>query len=123
MDSISLQSNLNANRYTYYGFTNPSAVVVGDRIELIDHNSLVLAYNHDWGGAKTTVAFGAVTFEDKYLNDDDVDTISTIHANYRWQPYEKTDYMLEISRAAKELVNGDDGDNIRLQFAVQYNFQ
>jgi hypothetical protein len=122
-NSISLQSNLNANRYTYYGFSNPSAVVVGDSIELIDHTSLVVAYNHDWGGAQTTIAFGMVAFEDDHLAGDDIDTISTIHANYRWQPYESIDYLLEISRAAQELVNGDDGDNIRLQFAVQYNFQ
>ena len=121
-NSISLQTNLNSNRYTYYGFSNPSAVVDGDQIELIDHTSFVVAYNHDWGHAKSTFAYGVVSFDDDFLADDDIDTISTIHANYRWQPYEQVDYLAEVSRAMQELVNGNDGDNLRLQFSVKYSF-
>jgi hypothetical protein len=121
-DSVSIQTNLNSNRYTYYGFSNPSAVVSGSSIELIDHTAVVTAYNHDWGDAKTTIAYGLVSFDDAFLGATDIDNVSTLHINYRWSPYTQVDYLAELSRATQELVNGDDGDAIRLQFAVQYNF-
>ena len=112
---------MNSNRYTYYGFSNPAAVVVGSGIELIDHTAVVAAYNHSWGGgAQTTIAYGTVAFDDDFLADTDIDNISTFHLNYRWKAHENVEYGAEVSWAEQELVNGDDGDATRLQFAVKY---
>ena len=119
--SFSVKSNVNSNRYTYYGFSNPAAVVDGSDIELIDHTAFVTALNHDWGGAQTTIAYGIVEFDDDFLAPTDIDNISTFHINYRWSPYENVDFGVEVSYAQQELVNGDDGDNTRLQFGAKYN--
>ncbi len=121
-NSISVKANVNSNRYTYYGWLNPSAVVDGSDIELIDHTAVVAAYNHDWGDATTTIAYGTVSFDDDHLVGTDVDNVNTFHINYRWSPYEDIDFGVEVSRAEQELVNGDDGDATRLQFGAQYNF-
>lgn len=119
--SFSVKTNVNSNRYTYYGFSNPAAVVDGSNIELIDHTAFVTAFNHDWGDAQTTIAYGIVEFDDDFLAPGDIDNISTFHINYRWSPYENVDFGLEVSNAQQELVNGDDGDNTRLQFGAKYN--
>ena len=122
-NSISVKANVNSNRYTYYGFSNPAAVVVGGTIETIDHSAVVAAYNHSWGGgARTTIAYGMVDFDTDFLSATDIDNISTFHINYRWNPHEQVEYGAEISMADQELVNGDDGDATRLQFAVKYDF-
>ena len=120
-NSFSIKANVNSNRYTYYGFSNPSAVVSGSDIELIDHTAIVAAYNIDWGGAQTTIAFGTVTFDDDELSPTDIDNIGTFHVNYRWTPYEHVDFGVELSNANQELVNGDDGDATRLQFGARYS--
>lgn len=121
-NSFSIKSNVNSNRYTYYGFSNPAAVVNGSDVELIDHTAFVTAYNHDWGGGgRSTIAYGLVEFDDDFLAPTDIDNISTLHINYRWSPYENVDFGLEVSNAQQELVNGDDGDNTRLQFGAKYN--
>lgn len=121
-NSFSIKANVNSNRYTYYGFSNPSAVVSGSDIELIDHSAIVAAYNIDWGDADTTIAYGMVEFDDDHLAGTDVDNINTIHINYRWKPYDSINFGVEVSRAEQELVSGDDGDATRLQFGAQYNF-
>lgn len=120
-DSWSIKANVNSNRYTYYGFVNPAAVVSGSSIELVDHSAVVAAYNHDWGDAKTTIAYGNVSFDDDELAATDVDNLSTFHLNYRWSPYNQVNFGVELSWAEQELVNGDDGDATRLQFGAQYN--
>ena len=123
--SFSAQVNANSNRYTYYGWANPLAVVSGGTLQVIDNKAAVLAYNHDWGNksqGKSTIAFGSVDFDTQYLAAIDIDTIKTIHINYRWVPYEKVTFMGEVSNADKKLVNGDSNDDTRLQFAVQYDF-
>ena len=77
--SVSAKVNVNSNRYTYYGFSNPAAVVSGGSIEPIDHTALVLAYNIGWGGnsnAKSTIAYGNVSFDDDFLAGTDIDNIS-----------------------------------------------
>jgi len=120
-NSISVKANVNSNRYTYYGFDNPAAVVDGSDIELIDHTAVVAAYNIDWGKAKTTIAYGIVAFDDDFLSPTSDEEISTFHINYRWSPYENVNFGVEVSRAERELVNGDDGDATRIQFGAQYN--
>lgn len=120
-NSISIKANVNSNRYTYYGFDNPAAVLDGSDIELIDHTAVVAAYNIDWGKAKTTIAYGMVTFDDEFLSPTSTEEIGTLHINYRWSPYENVNFGVELSRAERELVNGDDGDATRLQFGAQYN--
>ncbi len=124
-NSISAKANVNSNRYTYYGWANPAAVVSGGSIEPIDHTAIVLAYNIGWGGgsnAQTTIAYGNVSFDDDFLAGTDIDNISTVHVNYRWDPWDNVTFGAEVSFADKELVNGDDGDATRLQFATQFNF-
>ncbi len=123
--SVSAKFNANSNRYTYYGFGNPAAVVVGSTIEPIDHTSIVLAWNHNYGGpsnAKTTVAFGQVSFDDDFLGPTDLDTVSTIHVNYRWSPRDNVNLGVEVINADREDVNGDDGDATRIQFGAQFTF-
>jgi len=123
--SFSAQVNANSNRYTYYGWANPLAVVSGGTLQVIDDTAVVVAYNHDWGGkyeGKSTIALGTVDFDTQYLAATDIDTIDTLHINYRWTPYEKVNFGAEVSNAYKKLVNGNSNDNTRLQFAVQYNF-
>lgn len=123
--SVSAKFNSNSNRYTYYGFGNPAAVVVGSTIEPIDHTSIVLAWNHNYGGpsnAKTTVAFGQVAFDDEFLGPTDIDTVSTIHVNYRWSPRDNVNLGVEVINADREDVNGADGDATRIQFGAQFNF-
>jgi hypothetical protein len=86
---------------------------------------LVLAYNIGWGGnsnAQTTIAYGNVSFDDDFLAGTDIDNISTVHVNYRWDPWDNVTFGAEVSFADKELVNDDDGDATRLQFATQFNF-
>ena len=124
-DSISAKVNVNANRYTYYGWANPAAVISGGGIELIDHTGVLVAYNHDWGGksnGKTTIALGTVSFDDDFLAGTDVDNISTLHVNYRWNPWDQVEFGAEVMFGEQELVNGDDGDATRLQFATKFNF-
>jgi len=120
-NSISVKANVNSNRYTYYGFVNPSAVVDGGDIELIDHTAVVAAINLDWGDAQTTIAYGMVSFDDDFLAATDTDNLNTFHINYRWSPYTNVNFGIELSRAERELVNGDDGDATRVQFGAQYN--
>jgi len=123
--SFSVKANSNANRYTYYGFVNPAAVVSGGNIELIDHTAVVAALNFDWGGpskAKTTIALGNVTFDNDFLDATSTETIDTFHANYRWSPYNNVNFGVEVSQANRELVNGVDGDAARVQFGAQYVF-
>ncbi len=123
--SFSVQVNANSNRYTYYGWANPLAVVSGGTLQVIDNKAAVLAYNHDWGNktqGKSTIAFGSVDFDTQYLAATDIDTIKTVHVNYRWTPYDKVTFGAEISNADKKLVNGNSNDDTRLQFAVQYDF-
>jgi hypothetical protein len=130
--SVSIKANANSNRYTYYGFDNPAAVVVGSSIETIDHTAVVAAYNHDWGGpsnAKTTIAFGSVDFDDEFLALAPVsaaggisETIETFHINYRWSPATNVNLGVEVSNASREILGGGDADNTRLQFGAQYTF-
>jgi hypothetical protein len=123
--SFSAKINLNSNRYSYYGWLNPTAVMSGGSLEPIDQVATVIAYNHDWGGASqgsSTFAFGNVSFDDKYLAPTDVDSVSTLHFNYRWIPYENVTFMAELSHADKALVNGNSGDDTRLQYAVKFDF-
>lgn len=123
--SFSIKANSNSNRYTYYGFNNPAAVVVGSSIEPIDHTAVVAAYNHDWGGssnAKTTIAFGSVDFDEDFLTATDDQTIETFHVNYRWSPASNVNLGVEVSNASRELVSGAEADNTRLQFGAQYTF-
>lgn len=120
-NSFSIKANVNSNRYTYYGFANPAAVVEGSDIELVDHGAVVAAYNIDWGDARTTIAYGTVSFDDDHLDGTSAEDVSTFHLNYRWSPYENVDFGVELSWADLELVNGDDGDATRLQFGAQYN--
>ena len=123
--SFSIKANSNANRYTYYGFSNPSAVNDGGEIELIDHTAVVAALNFDWNNAsnaKTTIALGTVSFDDDFLGATNAEEISTVHINYRWTPYNNVNLGLELSQAEQELVNGDDGDAARIQFGAQYVF-
>jgi len=120
-NSLSVKANVNSNRYTYYGFDNPAAVVDGSDIELIDHTALVAAYNIDWGKGKTTIAYGMVAFDDDFLSPTSTEELNTFHVNYRWSPYENVNFGVEVSRAERELVNGDDGDATRIQFGAQYN--
>ncbi|MEE8365756.1 MAG: DcaP family trimeric outer membrane transporter, partial [Gammaproteobacteria bacterium] len=123
--SVSAKFNSNSNRYTYYGFGNPAAVIAGGTIEPIDHTSIVLAWNHNYGGAdnaKTTVAFGQVSFDDEFLGPTDIDTVSTIHVNYRWSPRDNVNLGVEVINADREDVNGDDGDATRIQFGAQFTF-
>lgn len=123
--SFSIKANSNSNRYTYYGFANPAAVNDGGTIEFIDHTAVVAALNLDWGGAskgKTTIAIGTVTFDDDFLAPTDADSVSTVHINYRWSPYNNVNFGLELIQASREDVNGDDGDAARVQFGAQYVF-
>lgn len=123
--SFSIKANSNSNRYTYYGFANPAAIVSGDKIELIDHTAVVAALNLDWGGAskaKTTIALGTVTFDDEFLGASSAEEVSTVHINYRWSPYNNVNLGLELIQASREDVNGDDGDAARVQFGAQYVF-
>lgn len=123
--SFSVKANVDANRYTYYGFSNPAAINNGGTIETIDHSAVVAALNFDWGNAsnaKTTIAIGSVSFDDEFLGATDFETINTFHANYRWSPYNKVNFGVELSQADIELVNGDDGDAARVQFGAQYSF-
>jgi hypothetical protein len=122
--SISAKVNSNSNRYSYYGFSNPAAVVSGGNIETIDHTAFVVAYNHNWGGTSngvSTFAFGTVDFDDNFLAASDIETVSTFHANYRWNPYENVTFGVEVSSAEREDINGADGDNTRLQFGAQFS--
>jgi hypothetical protein len=124
-DSVSAKVNVNANRYTYYGWANPAAVISGGSIETIDHTAYVVAYNHDWGGksnGQSTIAVGNVTFDDDFLAGTDVDNISTLHVNYRWNPWDKVEFGAEVIFGEQELVNGNDGDATRLQFATKFSF-
>lgn len=120
-NSFSIKANVNSNRYTYYGFENPAAVIIGSQIEPIDHDAVVAAFNIDWGDAKTTIAYGMISFDDQFLAPTDVDNFGTFHVNYRWNPYKNVNFGVEVSLAEKELVNGEDGDATRLQFGAQYN--
>jgi hypothetical protein len=115
----------NANRYSVYGYSNPLAVISGGNLQVIDSTAGVLGYNHNWGGevqGKSSIAFGGIVFDDEYLAATDIDTISTFHINYRWIPYDSVTLMGEVSMADKKLVNGNNGDDTRLQFAVKYDF-
>jgi hypothetical protein len=123
--SFSAEVNANSNRYTYYGWANPLAVVSNGTLQVIDNTAAVVAYNHDWGGkfeGKSTIALGTVGFDTQYLAATDIDTINTVHINYRWTPYDNVTFSTEVSNADKKLVNGDSNDNTRLQFAVRYDF-
>lgn len=123
--SVSAKFNSNAGRYTYYGWANPTAVVVGNAIETIDHTSVVVAWNNTIGGptnAKTTIAFGQISFDDEFLAAANADTISTIHANYRWSPRDNVNLGIEVIMADREDVNGDSGDATRIQFGAQFTF-
>jgi len=116
---------MNANRYSVYGYSNPLAVISGGNLQVIDSTAGVFGYNHNWGGkmqGKSSIAIGSIKFDDKYLAATDIDTISTFHINYRWIPYDNVTLMGEVSMADKKLVNGDNGDDTRLQFAVKYDF-
>ena len=123
--SFSAQVIVNSNRYSYYGWANPLAVINNGMLQVIDNTSAIITYNHDWGGkmkGKSTIALGSVKFDDQYLAPTDIDTIGTLHINYRWTPYDKVTFGAEVSNADKKLVNGNSNDDTRLQFAVQFNF-
>jgi len=123
--SVSAKVNVNANRYTYYGWVNPAAVVNNGSLETIDQVGGLVAYNIGWGGksdAKTTIAYGIVQFDDEFLNPTDVENISTLHVNYRWNPWNNVEFGAEVMFGDQELVNGNTGDATRLQFATKFNF-
>ncbi|RLA13577.1 MAG: hypothetical protein DRQ59_05020 [Gammaproteobacteria bacterium] len=123
--SVSAKVNVNANRYTYYGWMNPAAVVNNGSLETIDHVGGLVAYNIGWGGksnAKSTIALGSVQFDDEFLAPGDVDNISTLHVNYRWNPWNNVEFGAEVMFGDQELVNGNTGDATRLQFATKFNF-
>jgi len=123
--SVSAKVNVNANRYTYYGWVNPAAAIKNGSLETIDHVGGLVAYNIGWGGksnAKTTIAYGLVQFDDEFLDPIDVDNISTLHVNYRWNPWNNVEFGAEVMFGDQELVNGNTGDATRLQFATKFNF-
>lgn len=123
--SVSAKVNVNANRYTYYGWANPAAVVSNGSLETIDHVGGLVAYNIGWGGksnARSTIAYGLVQFDDEFLGATDVDNISTVHVNYRWDPWPHVEFGAEVMVGTQELVNGNDGDATRLQFGTKFGF-
>ncbi len=117
---------VNGGRYTYYGFAQPAAVVDGDDLETVDHIGASVGINLDWGSdndAKTTIVYGVTQFDDEHEDlIGGAETISTLHANYRWTPYKRVDFGVEISVAGREDFDGDDGDNTRLQLGARYAF-
>jgi hypothetical protein len=127
-DSFGANVLINGGRYTYFGFSNPEAVMVDGDLETIDEIGAQINYQHRWGGsmdAKTTISYGLVTFDDEFeaeLGANAPEKISTIHANYRWSPFKGVNYGVELSAASREDFSGDDGDATRLQFGAQYIF-
>jgi hypothetical protein len=63
-----------------------------------------------------------VEFDDKFLAATDVDNISTLHVNYRWDPWDNVEFGAEVMFGDQELVNKENGDATRLQFATKFAF-
>ncbi|WP_431025725.1 hypothetical protein [Halomonas sp. H5] len=50
------------------------------------------------------------------------ETFEVVHLNYIWSPIRNVTYGIEAGYHSREVVDGRDGDALRLQGMVQYSF-
>lgn len=50
------------------------------------------------------------------------ETYESIYVNYIWSPVKNVTYGIEAGHHSREVVNGDDGDAVRIQGMVMYRF-
>ena len=107
----------------YYGWANPEAFQVAQEVEFTKQIGTMLAINHNWGGEDNTLstfAIGRVTYDHDLLLATDIDTISTMHLNYRWQSVDHIELGGEVSFARRQDIGGASAENIRLQFSIKF---
>ncbi|MFN4292344.1 MAG: DcaP family trimeric outer membrane transporter [Permianibacter sp.] len=112
-------------RYVGLNTTNDAVLDADGDLYAIDLSSAFVAWRHNWSEkARSTFMVSVLDID----NDTDLTgeavtaSVDSLHANFIYSPYPKLDVGVELTRATRELENGDDGDMGRIQFAIKYAF-
>ena len=122
MLAASVTGGSGIGRYVINGGGNGLFVTDDGEVETVDALGATISYDHRWSEkANSLIAVG--TFQ----NDNDfaangIDSVTTVHINYRWSPTEVTTYGIEGIYGNNETADGESNDAGRFQFAAQLNF-
>lgn len=112
-------------RYVGLNTANDAVLDADGDLDAIDLSSAFVAWRHNWSEkARSTFMVSVLDID----NDTDLTgeavtaSVDSLHANFIYSPYPKLDVGVELTRATRELENGDDGDMDRIQFAIKYAF-
>jgi len=112
-------------RYVGLNTANDAVLDADGDLDAIDLTSAFVAWRHNWSEkARSTFMVSMLDID----NDTDLTgeavtaSVDSLHANFIYSPYPKLDVGVELTRATRELENGDDGDMDRIQFAIKYAF-
>ncbi|GAB2786014.1 DcaP family trimeric outer membrane transporter [Halomonas shantousis] len=78
------------------------------------------------GAVNLSYSIAAVDLDDLYdtggIDPHTDETYESIYLNYIWSPVERITYGIEAGLHSREVVNGEEGDAVRLQGMVMYSF-
>ena len=109
-----------------FGGTNSDAVVSpSGEVEALDAWAAVLGYTHHWSEKfNSTISGGFAEIDnDNSQSDDAIKAIRSFHLNLVYAPFRLLSMGPEVMYGMRENKNGTDGDAVRLQFSIQYNFR
>ncbi len=109
---------------------NPSAPGYwdGERIETIEAWGANVGMSLTAGPGAVILGYGIskADLDDAYAkgfaNDNSNERFEAVHLNYIWSPMERVSYGIEAGYHTRKVANGRDGDALRLQGMVRYDF-
>ncbi|MFO7854264.1 MAG: DcaP family trimeric outer membrane transporter [Paracoccaceae bacterium] len=109
-------------RYIVDGFGQDAFVNASGGLETIESWGAVAGVSQAISSQVAAgLTFGHYQVEDTF-GPDDLDNLQSVHASLFWRPVERVTLGLEALYGRRENADGLDGDNLRLQTAVQVNF-
>ncbi len=108
--------------YIINGFGNGLFIDESGNGEAVESLSYNFAAKFNWTDSTSSlIAFGH--FEnDNPARSNGLDTVDTLHINYKWAPFPSTSMGVELILGEVDFADGSSGDATRLQFGVQRNF-
>lgn len=93
-------------------------------IETLEHWQAYLAYNHYWSESLNSSFVFAHSFVDTtdYQDPSAIESVSTVHANLIWFPYNAVSTGVELMWGERENRDGASGDALRLQYMLKFKF-
>jgi hypothetical protein len=109
-----------------FGGTNSDAVLTpSGEVEALDAWAMVLGYTHHWNDKLNSTISGGFAELDNHDSqpDDAIKSAQSGHLNLVYSPFRLLSLGGEVMYGKRENKNGADGDAVRLQFSIKYNFR